>query len=66
MARFQIVTDTTTYTEGESTTVFKELGFGRPVLKSFKEKGDWIELTYSGALTIAIPESRIQYIAEAI
>lgn len=64
MPRFQIVTDTATYTEGEGTTDFKGLGHDVAILKAYREVGDWIELAYSDGLTISIPEARIQHIAE--
>lgn len=65
MPRFQIVTDTATYTEGEATTDFKDLGHDHAVLDDCQEVGDWIELVYSCGLKVAIPEARIQYIAES-
>ncbi|MFG3660260.1 hypothetical protein [Streptomyces sp. NPDC047706] len=64
MPGFQIVTDAATYTEGEATSDFKELGYDRAVLESYKEIGDWVELSYGGGLTVSIPEARIRYIAE--
>jgi hypothetical protein len=64
MGRFQIITDTATYTQGEATDAFGSLGYDQAGLEDFKEVGDWIELVYTGGLKISIPESRIQYIAE--
>jgi hypothetical protein len=64
VARFQIVTDIDTHTEGDTTDAFKDLGHTQAVLQSYKEVGNWVELSFSGGLTVAIPEARIQYIAE--
>lgn len=65
MPRFQIVTDTATYTEGEVTTDFAGLGYDRVTLNDYQEAGDWIELLYSDGLTVTIPEARIRYVAES-
>lgn len=62
--RFQIITDTATYTHGDTTDVFAVLGHDKAVLEDYKTVGDWVDLSYSGGLTYRIPEVRIQGVAE--
>jgi hypothetical protein len=65
MARFQIITDTTTYTHGDTTDAFAALGHKEAVLEDYKPVGDWIDLFYSGGFELSIPEARVKYIAKA-
>jgi hypothetical protein len=65
MARFQIITDTATYTEGDTTDAFAGLGHDKAVLEDYTAVADWIDLSYSGGFELSIPEARIKHIAKA-
>jgi hypothetical protein len=42
---------------------FTPLGDTTAVLESFDHNGDYVDLTYTGGLTVSIPETQIAYIA---
>lgn len=62
---FQIVTtDDQCHTKGRSELgTFRVLGHEAATLESFEHEGDYVILCYSEGLRLAIPESRIKYIA---
>lgn len=66
---FQIVTvDNQAYREGSPVanqfTGLVSATADTPRLESFEHDGDFVQLRYTGGLTIGIPEHRIAHIAE--
>ncbi|WP_330173002.1 hypothetical protein OG875_04985 [Streptomyces sp. NBC_01498] len=62
---FFITTDETTHIQGETTELFKALGVASARLESYDHQGDYVDLTYTGGLNLAIPEYRVRRIGRS-
>ncbi|WP_409469088.1 hypothetical protein [Streptomyces sp. HC307] len=63
---FQIATDRGLFRKGETAphgTVTTSMGADMmPVVESYKEDGDWVDIKLSGGYTLSLHQTRINYI----